>query len=249
MRTWVLMWTIFIAVSAFGQDKPVSVKTVEIVKRAAIPIVCGAPQQDGSFRVSKIMGSAFFINDEGYFLTAGHIFDAWTQIDRSKGDCFPAVYIPIGGWHSDRPIDKVRWFKFQTCLKGNSIDVAACKLDVNPFTSEDVKKQIQVLTFGRFFSLEDGTPVAFTGFPLELLRPVTSKGNIASFGEIEKLIVIDTGSWPGASGSPLYSAEGSVIGVMVKTGINLGTGLAYALPAETVIAFLRENKIKFQQKK
>lgn len=124
MRTRILIWTILVVGPAFGQDKTLSVKTIESAKRAVVPIVCGAPQQDGAFRVNKLMGSGFFINDEGYFLTAGHVFDEWAKIDTRQGACFPAVYLAIGGWHADRPVNNVRWFKFETCTKSTKADIA-----------------------------------------------------------------------------------------------------------------------------
>ena len=238
---------IFFAGVALGQDEPVSVETIERAKAAAVPIVCGAATESGSFRVAKIMGSAFFINEQGGFMTAAHVLDGWDKIDRRQGDCAPAIYMAIGGWKNDVPTPKVRAFFFSQCNRDDTIDIAVCKPIANPFTDEVVRQQVRFLTFGAFSGQRDGTAAAFTGFPLEFLRPVTSKGSIASYVAADKELVIDKAAWPGASGSPVYLPDGTVIGVVRQAGRGLGSGLAYARPAELIVEFLSKNKIPFHQ--
>ncbi len=238
--------TLFVSGCAISQSKFITIETIERIKKTTVPIVCGAPAIDGTFKVTKTIGSAFFINDEGYFLTAGHVLDDWDKIDKSKGDCFPAVYIPKGGWES---LTDVQWFRFSNCVRPSNADVAVCKSIANPFTMEDVRRQIEFAIFGTYSTLVDGTPVAFTGFPLDSLRPITSTGNIASYIKIDKLIIIDKNAWPGASGSPVFLLGGKVIGVLIKRGINEGSGLAYAVTAESVLEFLSKDRISFQQEK
>lgn len=232
---------------AFCQNEPIPVKTVKRIKSTTVPVVCGSVTAHGTFKVTKIIGSAFFINDEGYFLTAGHVFRNWEKIDKSGGECFPAIYMIMGGWQADTT--GVRWFRFATCRASKVADIAVCKPRVNPFLTEDIKKQIGFVTFAKSQSLEDGTPVAFTGFPLNFLRPITAKGNIASYIKVQKKIVIDNSAWPGASGSPVYRHDGQVVGVIVQRGKNAGTGLAYARVTESIVEFLTKNEINFHQKK
>ena len=234
---------------ALVQDKSVSVETIERIKYAIVPIVCGALTKEAEFKVAKTVGSAFFINEDGNFLTAGHVFDEWNKIDRSQGDCFPAIYMAIGGWRTDKTAPQIRIFRFQSCIRNQEADVAVCKPVENPFLDDVVKKQVNFLTFGTFLGRKDGTPVAFTGFPLDFLRPVTSKGNIASLIEADQRIVIDKAAWPGASGSPLYLSDGAVIGVLIQRGINDGSGLAYARTSELIEAFLSKNTVRFHQQK
>jgi V8-like Glu-specific endopeptidase len=227
-----------------SQNKFITAETIDEIKKITVPIICGAPASDGTFKITKTIGSAFFINNEGFFMTAGHVLDDWNKIDKSKGDCFPALYIPKGGWQS---LTDIRWLRFDQCLRSNNADVAVCKSINNPFTLDDVKQIINIATFSTL-PLADGTPVAFTGFPLDSWRPITSIGDIASLNKTDNLIVIDRNAWPGASGSPVYLSDGVVIGVLIKRGINDGSGLAYALTTKAVLDFLRENKIGFQQK-
>lgn len=228
-------------------NKSISIKTIKRIKSTTVPIVCGTKKRDGEFHVNKIIGSAFFINDEGYFLTAGHVFNDWAKIDTTKEKCFPAIYMVMGGWEADTT--QIRWFRFKTCRRNEVTDIAICKPKTNPFLTEDVKRQINFVTFTKLQSLEDGTPVAFTGFPLNFIRPITAKGNIASYIETEKRIVIDNSAWPGASGSPVYRHDAQVVGIIIQRGINKGTGLAYARDTDSIIKFLTINKIKFHQKK
>ena len=236
---------IFISACAMSQNKFVTVETIERVKNFTVPIVCGAKVADGSFKITKIIGSSFFINKQGYFLTAGHVLDNWDKINKSKGACFPAVYFPIkGGWEI---LSKVRWFRFGNCVRPSDADIAVCKTTANPFTIEDVNKELDIATFETCSAVKDGMPVAFTGFPLQSLRPITSIGNIASYVKINKLIIIDKNAWPGASGSPVYLSNGRVIGVLTKRGINDGSGLAYAIASDFILKLFAKNKITFQQ--
>jgi S1-C subfamily serine protease len=232
---------------AFSQDKPVSVETIERIKSAAAPVVCGAPDEAGTFHVKGILGSGFFINNEGYFLTAAHVVSALESVDTSQAQCFPAIYISIGGWQTVS--NGVHWFRFDECIKDATADIAVCKPKINPFGAENVKRQMTFVSFATALNLKDGTALAFTGFPLNLLRPVTSKANLATYLELDKKIVIDKTAWHGASGSPLYLWDGGVVGIMIETGTGEAGGLAFARPSEFITEFLTKNKIRFYQQK
>ena len=45
------------------------------------------------------------------------------------------------------------------------------------------------------------------------------------------------------SGGPLYLADGSVIGVILKTGYPVAVDMGFARPTFAVLDFLRKNKI------
>lgn len=249
---WFLIYTFLMltgcaSTSTVGQDNPVSIDTIDQIKYATVPIVCGSLDEGGIFNVSIIMGSGFFLNSEGYFLTADHVIGALEKFDKGKEQYCPAVYMADGGWRKTHSIHQFSIYKFDSdsCLRNREADIAVCKTGVNPFLDELLKKKLRFLTFGTFSDVKDGTPIAFTGFPLDSLSPLTSKGNIASFFEKEQKIVIDKSSWPGASGSPIYLSNGNVVGIMIQRGINDAIGLGYATTAESVMEFLRTNKIQF----
>jgi hypothetical protein len=196
--------------------------------------------------MERFLGTGFFVNDAGDFLTASHLFN---NLDPKTSSCSPHIYLPVGGWTSNKPGKDltVRWHPLDGCQLSTKYDVAFCTPKQNPFKQEDIRHQIRSLPLSGSEGREDGTPVAFTGFPLRLLRPVTAKGSIASYNHEERLIIVVQSAWPGASGSPLYLEDGSVTGMMIKAGVDYGAGLSYALPSEAIIEFLLEHKIRFQQ--
>ncbi len=227
-----------------GHVKFFPVETIDQIKRVTVPVVCGASLPDGSLKVTSTIGSAFFINKEGYFMTAGHVLDDWDKIDRRSGDCFPVLYVPKEGWQN---LEAVRWLRFRDCIRSSDVDIAVCKPIDNPFQLHDIKQKIGFATFTSQ-PLPDGTPVAFTGFPLESLRPITSLGDIASSDRNSHRVIIDRSAWPGASGSPVYLDDGRVIGVLIKRGTNDASGLAYALTTEAIFDFLNKKGIDFNRK-
>lgn len=234
---------------AFGQDKPVPVETIERARYAAIPIICLVAGSDGVPQLSGTMGSAFFINDDGYFLTAAHVLDGIDDRVKRGAACATAIYLPVGKWRAEQPNQALQWFVFDACIKNDRNDVAVCKPRENPFAHPIVRKEIRFMTFSALSAHADGTPVAFTGFPLNLVRPVTSKGHIASYLPSEQFVMVDKTAWPGASGSPLYLADGTVIGIVLRIGKDEGSGLTYARSVELIADFLTKAKIPFRQQK
>jgi hypothetical protein len=98
---------------------------------------------------------------------------------------------------------------------------------------------------------QDGTPVAFTGFPLGTVEPLSSRCNIATYrGAIDtdgsREFVLDKGTWPGASGSPVYDDEGAVIGIMLARGLADSIGTSFGRPSHFILKFLRDNGIQLK---
>jgi hypothetical protein len=66
------------------------------------------------------------------------------------------------------------------------MDLVVCEPIENPFTSPRISSRlIQAVRFDTR-EVQDGVPVAFTGFPLEYVFPITSKGNIGGKVAFEK---------------------------------------------------------------
>lgn len=243
MKVFALLLSALLVIPAFAGPKDVSVKTIKTVKQGVVPVVCGFLNEKNELQIVKIIASGFFINNQGGFLTARHVLSELRKVSTKERPCFPAIYIPIGGWEKGKHELGTRWFKFTSCLIKNKLDIASCSLINNPFQDAAVSRHIVFLRFENSFSYKDGTPIAFTGFPLYSTIPVTSKGIIASYRAVAKEMVVDKNAWPGASGSPVYIANGRVIGMIIKRGIGAGIGLAYARPGDLIIKFLREEKI------
>ena len=93
----------------------------------------------------------------------------------------------------------------------------------------------------------DGTPIGFTGFPLHFQIPLSSVGNISGYVETRddgrgpRSIIMDKEAWPGASGSPLYLANGKVVGLLRQRGVNEGNGRTIGLPSRLIQEFLSQN--------
>lgn len=230
-----------------NEPKSVSIKTISSIQRAIVPVVC-AQVNGEEWTIKRIIGTGFFINRDGYFLTAGHVVANWEQINLSFGPCVPAIYIPEASWseRSRTPQIKVQWFRFSDCKYSRDVDVAVCKPILNPFTNEVIAKVISPLRLGNAAIQADGSPVAFTGFPLGFHVPVTSKGYVAAYAAADKKLIIDKSAWPGASGSPVYDAEGKVIGLVIETGLAEGAGLTYSRPVDLIREFLAREKIAIE---
>ncbi len=229
------------------EAEDVSVKTIETIQKSVVPILCMTPDEavSGGAKVKKLLGTGFLIDRTGHFLTAAHVVLGLTPTCGENS--FWAVYLPTAPWNTRQKQITRRWFSFTECQYNEATDVAACKLLVNPFTDDSVKKNIDPVRFGTFANHPDGSAVAFTGFPLESAVPITSKGYIATYFAIEDWFGIDKSGWPGASGSPVYDPKGLVIGLMIRRTLSDAGGLSFARPIDPILAFLTKEKIAIEK--
>jgi trypsin-like peptidase len=220
--------------------------SVEQVKRSIVPVACATWPDADSVTVKQIMGTGFFVNYEGYFITAAHVIKdgfKWYSNNRPSADCFPVVYIPNPAWPN------VRWFEFGTCISDDAIDVAVCKTINSPFGIAGL--HARRLRLSNKPVPPDGTEIAFTGFPQNIFVPITSRGHVAAVGPFFEAgridIVIDKTNWHGVSGGPLYLADGTVIGMMRRRGDGLWTGMGFARDASTIREFLTAHQIRIAE--
>src|SRR5215469_9769019 len=163
------------APAAIGVDPFIG--AIETVKRSVGSLDCLAVG-GAEAKVLKRVGSAFFISQEGDFLTAAHVV-----MDMQKGGdpCHtPAITLPAGDWRPDAPTEQVLWFPFRTadCKVDNAVDVAQCR------PSGDLPARIRKLHL-KAVQFEwnippDGAQVALTGFPLEARDPMTFRAHVAA---------------------------------------------------------------------
>ncbi len=192
----------------------------------------------------EIAGTGFFVDQHGRFVTAGHVLSNWQEISKTRHACGPAIYVPDKGW-GDKFQNQIpfQYFNFIKCDIDSDADLVLCEPIENPLASHRITAaHIQPVTFATA-EVPEGTAIAFTGFPLEFTFPVTSKGYVAGKMALEKSetgfdYILDKASWPGASGSPVYLANGRVIGLIQKGGVNVGSGLAYAKCSSVITKFL-----------
>jgi S1-C subfamily serine protease len=218
------------------------VLTIERVKHSVFPVLCGQFNLLGQFSIQLIDGTGFFVDEEGDFLTAAHVItDLQTTTLQRPTPCVMAIYVPTNGWEREAITFNTRWFVFKDCKLDTSLDLALCKptdklpTKPTPLSIEDVRPM-------------DGSAVAFTGFPLGQTEPLSSRLNIATYrgandGEGTRELVLDKGTWPGASGSPVYDERGAVIGIVLARGTADSVGTSYGRPSHFILKFLRDNGI------
>jgi S1-C subfamily serine protease len=235
-----------------AEDKAISVKTIATIMRSIVPIVCAFADAEKGGQVSGIIGTGFLIDTNGRFVTAGHVLDDWGKVSTPERPCQPAVFFPDTGWGHFTVNIKVQFVSFSDCARAASVDLAVCSLASNPFTSSRIPRgSIEPVSF----DTEEkpiGTPIAFTGFPLQMNSPVASQGIIAGVladpGEDQAFgYAIDKSEWPGASGSPAYISNGKVVGIVYATGISLGAGLTYSRSASVIVDFLSKHPFAAKQ--
>jgi hypothetical protein len=214
---------------------------VAAIEDASAPIAC-ITLDNGSAQIKGIAGTATFLNDPGDVLTPKHVVEELIKIRGQSGSaCTFAVYVPKTRWASVGVTLDAQYFGIGECQMDSTLDVAACHLQANPSTFPGIASVVRTIKL-QSAPIADGTAIAFTGFPLHSIRPITSKGDIAaryiSVDGSPRSLALDRNAWPGASGSAVYLADGSVVGIVIRTGISEAEGLAYALPTPDIVDFL-----------
>lgn len=212
------------------------------IKRSVFPIVCVQPpaQLPGEDIVRSIEGTAFFVRQDGTFATAGHVIRDLTAPNRAVPCEQPAFYLPVQDWNRAATF-RATTFRFaqEACRVNEQLDVAICRWNgpqVGPGSMNDrMGRSPNVVTLETVLQ-DDGVAIAFTGFPLQAVAPLTSVGVVAAYRNIPadgepREIVIDKIAWPGASGSPIYLSNGRVVGIILQRGVGESVGIAVGRPA------------------
>lgn len=242
MLFWISI-SLFVVGLAGAQD--VGSSTIERLKRTVLPVVCVGQESNGRIYLISVEGTGVFVAEDGTFVTAGHVAKGMTG-SRIPVCAIQAIYIPTQGWNSGVADFPLQVISIKECWWDDSIDVGVCTVKDNPFTLTANPKPLVAEFSGEIPT--DGTPVAFTGFPLQFLQPITSQGTIgtsrAYVGDKSgaRELIVDKNAWPGASGSPLYTASGKIVGLIVQRGFNDASGLAFARSSTYVTDFLSRNK-------
>ena len=133
----------------------------------------------------------------------------------------PAIYFPrTGKWRDDGRFLDVKWFTFhldQCVVNSPAVDLARCKTQDDLSRDKDVSDPPSPAMIDAALPPE-GADIAFMGFPLQILLPRTARASIAGYGSRDNTeatdMVIDRRTWPGASGSPVFSITGHVVGAL-----------------------------------
>ena len=191
---------------------------IDKIKASVAPVVClnGYPNRPSA----DFHGTAFFIDANGTFLTAGHVIADLMQGGALTPCQIAALYIPRDDRWSTPPQD-VRWRKFSpsSCTTSSSYDIAMCRI------IDDLSKDAEQVFHPVPVTIDDaiqpdGTSIVFSGFPLiNPATPVSAIGYVAGYTKDANGLadlIIDRTSWPGAGGSPVYLSNGNVVGMILE---------------------------------
>ena len=222
-----------------GQSPPVAladdpfIAAVEAMKHSVAPLACLTLKGEDSTSLSR-MGSAFFVTARGDFLTAAHVL---AEMQKRERQCpVAAIILPKQGYQPKTLNEPAGWFPFQinSCMVNRVLDVAECR-SIADLTKLLPDARITPVQFD--WSIPpDGTQVAFTGFPFDSRDPMTLRAGVAAYRPIwrnEKAIdevALDRGAWPGFSGSPVFRADGRVVGIVIKGLLDDRAQMAFFRP-------------------
>jgi hypothetical protein len=210
------------------------IQAIETMKHAVAHVDCLAVTGAQAELVDRV-GSAFFVSEAGDFLTAAHVIQ---EVQRRPRCASSAITLPADDWRPQARTENLAWFPFKipNCKINNVLDIAVC-----PLTEDLSARRWELHLRAKAVEFEwdippDGTPVAFTGFPLRARDPMTFRAAVAAYlipwsEEAIPELVLDHGSLPGFSGSPVYLADGKIVAVLVKGGKGETDGVALARPA------------------
>lgn len=201
------------------------VDAVDQIKKSIAPVVCVHPNANSDWQLESIEGTAVFISRDGSFITPNHVISGMAG-PRTRPCTLSAIYIPDDGvWRRGTSAFRIHYASFvgSGCTVNTRLDMAYCSPVPGSMTMSVAPARFETAPQA------DGTPVAFSGFPLNNPIPLTTIGAIATYSSTSSggTIVMDKTAWPGASGSPIYLQNGRVIGIVLARGTGDAAGLAY----------------------
>lgn len=142
---------------------------VAMMKRSLVAVVCVNPQTES---IAASIGTAFFVDANGSIVTAAHV---WTDVTAAAASrsCTPAVYVEPDGWHHRQRFTG-RSYPVQACFTDATNDLALCSLEGTPFADAAVTVKPLPVHFNND-EPDDGTAIAFTGFPLSNVTPIRER--------------------------------------------------------------------------
>ena len=230
-----------------AEETDAFIATIDRVKQSTGAVTCAHAGGDRRIELSPVHGTVFFIDTHGVFLTAGHVIKGFVDARENKKCEMSAVLVPVNKWAVEKLDLFAMRFAPSDCKVDEAADLARCKTVEDPTAIGKIASKPAALVIEDVIQPE-GTPVAFSGFPVNALTPYTARANIAGYQVSgtgsEPLqafgIVLDKSVWPGASGAPVYLQDGRVIGMMLQRGTGETLGLAFARSGARIHDFLND---------
>jgi V8-like Glu-specific endopeptidase len=212
------------------------IAAIASMKRSIVPVICVKPHAANERFTPIVDGTGFFTTRSGEFLTAAHVVRDFSSGGSLQG-CAMGVWFTSG---SDAPGRiQFQMFPMRRCALDNDADIARCATDDLSGLSGGKSGPLPVKIDSS--TRPDGSPIAVSGYPLSSLLPITSRGFIGGYiidSRDASQIILDRAAWPGGSGSPVYDAHGSVLGLVTKAGEGAASGISFARSASTIVHFL-----------
>ena len=192
-------------------------KTIDDMIDATVTVFVdkGIKVEKGMGYSDIILGSGFFIDDEGHFITNYHVIQS--EVD-SKYEGYSKLYIKNFEGSKDKIPAKVVGYD-------PLLDLALVKAQVTPS---------HIFKLGSSKDLKVGNKCYAIGSPLGLERTIT-QGIISSKDRqlmpLASVIQLDAAINHGSSGGPMVDEYGQVQGV-VFAGVTKTQGLNFAIPVE-----------------
>jgi S1-C subfamily serine protease len=220
-------------------------------------------------------GTGFFVNNDGYVVTAKHVVDtAKKRFDsgpEEEGKHAIAILLPWPNIDANFRA-RFRGVPFDVIAADSTHDLAVLRVRQNPFAGDigpirvgtnmvDMPCAVARLNPAR---PRDGTSIAVSGYPLNEFALVTNAGVLASSwavdvetstpSQVNERYLGDLEVNHGNSGGPAYLIDdGSVIGVCIATkttvysgGARVSTGLAELVPVRYAIDLLDRQGIVYE---
>ncbi len=174
----------------------------------------------------RAAGSGFFVSEDGYILTNGHVVRGSDEEDPTQ----PARSITVILYDEQ---------KFPARVIGFSLDPDVALIKIDP------PRPMQAVTYADSRSAQVGQVCFAVGTPIGLKRTFTrgilSNVERADLGTETRVFQTDAAINPGNSGGPLFDREGRVLGINTYAG--RGNNLGFTLPIH-VAEVLRQHFLR-----
>jgi S1-C subfamily serine protease len=185
--------------------------------------VCAIVRADNGLGFGVPIGSGFFVNDSGYFVTNAHVARAYLSL-RDQGVAV-GLSVPVFVPNSSR-IGGAGVADITVVEIGDEADIALLRAENFRGTGRPGFLRLKFNS-----EIRPGDEVAITGFPLSHPHPITLTASVASAWENGTFVddlsgakypgpyyFVDRAIFRGFSGSPVYlRATGDVVGIAERT--------------------------------
>lgn len=260
---------------------PLVSQTIQKVRTCMVQIQAYAESSNTSPREERIIaGTGFVINPEGYIITNAHVADGVQNYVANVNATDKKALAAFAGEdyydEKDNTLHRRRFSstEYRIVDIDRLHDLALLKLAI-PLKDLPYPGKLPIKVSSCALSLttpDEGTPIAISGYPLDIPSLVTQTGIVASntFFDFKRAdaenksvdyLLIDATINPGNSGGPVYlPTTGEIVGVIAayrtapvmengapNVDLSQNSGLAVVIPIKYVIQLLKKNDVAWQK--